>query len=301
MTIATRLVECGADPDNRQHGCGGTPLHHTLAGGYIELVKFLLTSHADVNASNRYGVHPLHIAVKREYTDCIEYLMTWELPQQKVRDELAWAVQYDLSQSVLCLLELGAPHGLRVLAPWTALVPRAQSSWDFSLPLGYYLIMRGWHVSALVSVLAKGWSKLQQAVACAWDDAATATALADIRSADSAALAERSLPYKVRTMLLDQHDRHAQALSAAAMPSLPLSPLSPLSRLCSPSSRRAVPPLPVLTSYFPTCLLLAYLPPTFLLASSSCATLLCSPPACRRRLAGLSAAPGRLRRQRAAD
>ena len=65
------------------------------------------------------GVHPLHIAVKREYTDCIEYLMSYELPLQKVKDELAWAVQYDLSKSVMCLLTAGAPHGLRVLAPWT--------------------------------------------------------------------------------------------------------------------------------------------------------------------------------------
>ena len=30
--IAELLVQCGADPDNRQHGCGGTPLHHTQAG-----------------------------------------------------------------------------------------------------------------------------------------------------------------------------------------------------------------------------------------------------------------------------
>ena len=177
LHIATALVEAGADPDNRQHGCGGTPLHHTLAGGYIELVKFLLTAQADVNASNRYGaspptrhrcpalgqspilsrgppacmragVHPLHIAVKREFTDCIEYLMTWELPLQKVKDELAWAVQYDLSRAVICLLTNGAPHGLRVLSPWTATIPRALSSWDFSLPLGYYVVMRGWQARA---------------------------------------------------------------------------------------------------------------------------------------------------------
>ena len=133
LRIATQLVEAGADPDNRQHGCGGTPLHHALAGGYVELAKFLLTAKADVNALNRYGVHPLHIAVKREYDDCIEYLMSWELEPQKVKDELAWAVQYDLSKSVTCLLANGAPHGLRVLAPWTATVPRHLSTWDLSL------------------------------------------------------------------------------------------------------------------------------------------------------------------------
>ena len=64
LHIAIKLVEAGADPDNRQHGCGGTPLHHTLAGGYIELVKFLLKEKADVNASNRYGarasIHHAH-------------------------------------------------------------------------------------------------------------------------------------------------------------------------------------------------------------------------------------------------
>ena len=29
LHIAQLLLQCGADPDNRQHGCGGTPLHHT--------------------------------------------------------------------------------------------------------------------------------------------------------------------------------------------------------------------------------------------------------------------------------
>jgi len=108
LQIATRLVECGADPDNRQHGCGGTPLHHTLAGGYVELVEFLLDARADVNAANRYGVHPLHIAVKREYTDCIACLMSHELPLDKVKEELGWAVQYDLGDAVRCLLSNGS-------------------------------------------------------------------------------------------------------------------------------------------------------------------------------------------------
>ena len=163
--MATRLVECGADPDNRQHGCGGTPLHHTLAGGYLELVKFLLTSKADANASNRYGVHPLHIAVKREFVDCIQYLMTHVLPVQKVKDEVSWAVQYDLTESVHCLLAAGAPYSIRVLTPWSGSTPRAQSSWDYSLPLPYYAVMRGWKVPAMQSVLTNGWSPLQRAVA----------------------------------------------------------------------------------------------------------------------------------------
>ena len=121
------------------------------------------------------------------------------LAEAAISDELAWAVQYDLSASVLCLLASGAPHGLRVLAPWTAPIPRAQSTWDFSLPLGYYLIMRGWHAPALNTILAKGWSKLQQAIACAWDEASTDTALVELRAAASQTISERSMPYKVRS------------------------------------------------------------------------------------------------------
>ena len=63
------------------------------------------------------GVHPLHIAVKREYTECIAFLMGRDLPLDKVKEELGWACQFDLSQSVYCLLENGAPHGLHRAGP----------------------------------------------------------------------------------------------------------------------------------------------------------------------------------------
>ena len=34
----------------------------------------------------------------------------------------------------------GAPHGLRVLCPWTSSSRRQQNSKDYSLPLGYYWV-----------------------------------------------------------------------------------------------------------------------------------------------------------------
>jgi len=193
LHIATRLLECGADADNRQHGCGGTPLHHTLAGGYVELARFLLDAQADVNASNRYGVHPLHIAVKRQYTDCIAALMRHELPADKVKEELCWAVQYDLGEAVHCLLSNGAPHGLRVLCPWTCGAARGRTSREHGLPLGYYIVMRGWRIPTMVDVLSKGWTELQAAVA--GGELETVRALVAV--ADDAALGEASLPYKV--------------------------------------------------------------------------------------------------------
>ena len=147
-------------------------------------------------------MHPLHISVKREYVDCIEYLMSWELPLQKVKDELAWAVQYDLSSSVICLLANGAPHGLRVLSPWTATIPRALSSMDFSLPLGYYVVMRGWHVPALQLVLSKGWSSLQEKVASARDSTAVQLAISAIGMAAPETIRECSKPYQASLLHL---------------------------------------------------------------------------------------------------
>ena len=143
--------------------------------------------------------------MKREYTDCIEYLMSYELPLQKVKDELAWAVQYDLSKSVMCLLTAGAPHGLRVLAPWTATIPRAHSSWDYGLPLSYYVVMRGWQVPALHLVLSKGWTNLQETVASARDSRAVQVAIAaiiQIKDTEPDLLKERSKPYQASLLHL---------------------------------------------------------------------------------------------------
>lgn len=148
------------------------------------------------------GVHPLHIAVKREFGECISYLMTYELPMQKVKDEVAWAVQYDLSTSVLCLLGAGAPHGLRVLTPWTATIPRAVSSWDFSVPLGYYMVMRGWRVASLQSVISMGWSTLQSSVANATSEPVLKEALEAVQTADATALADKSKPYQASLLHL---------------------------------------------------------------------------------------------------
>ena len=53
-------------------------------------------------------------------------------------------------------VDIGAPHGMRVLCPWTCGAPRCGSSRDHSLPLGYYLVLRGWRIPALLDVLSKG-------------------------------------------------------------------------------------------------------------------------------------------------
>ena len=50
-------------------------------------------------------------------------------------------------------------------------MPRNIPSDSVSLPLGYYVVLRGWRVPSLhKEVLSRGWSKLQDAVACACDE-----------------------------------------------------------------------------------------------------------------------------------
>ena len=90
----------------------------------------------------------------------------------QVRDELGWAVRFDLSASVFCLLACGAPHGVAVLSPWSAAPSTCQRhARDFSMPLGYYVVMRGWRIPSIVDgVLAKGWTELQARphTLCTW-------------------------------------------------------------------------------------------------------------------------------------
>ena len=176
-TLRSCCRSAAPTPTTAAAAAGRRPPH--AAGGYLELVKFLLEAKADVNAANRHGappppppppphtrtpprppplppltgVHPLHIAVKREYDDCIEYLMNCELPVAKVKEELGWAVQYDLSESVFCPLRNGAPHGLRVLCPWTchSRHPIARTI----RALGYYVVCRGWKVAEMEEVLTR--------------------------------------------------------------------------------------------------------------------------------------------------
>ena len=97
--------------------CARTP--HALACAPCACSMRLHTRCACTRRAWHAGVHPLHIAVKREYTECIEFLMGRELPLDKVKEELGWACQFDLSQSVYCLLENGVPHRLHRSGPYS--------------------------------------------------------------------------------------------------------------------------------------------------------------------------------------
>ena len=88
-----------------------------------------------------------------------------------------WAVQGDLEDAVHTFLENGAPCAVRVLPPWTAAYMHPDSpptSADVeaarragAMPLAYYVVVRGWHISAIQPMLETGWNELQSAIATA--------------------------------------------------------------------------------------------------------------------------------------
>ena len=119
--------------------------------------------------------------------------MAHDLPPDKVKEELGWAVQHDLSSAVQCMLNHGAPHGIRVLCPWTCGTLRGRNSREHGVPLGYYVVMRGWRIPSMEQMLSKGWTDLQAAVAAGEIEKARVL----LQGANDSNLGEASLPYKV--------------------------------------------------------------------------------------------------------
>lgn len=60
---------------NAKDSDGATPLHHAVAKGRIEVVKFLIAKKANVNAVKKDGVTPLHIAAALGEKEIAEILI----------------------------------------------------------------------------------------------------------------------------------------------------------------------------------------------------------------------------------
>jgi ankyrin repeat protein len=69
----------GADVNVYQNDYGGTPLHMAVIFCHKEIVKLLLVAGADVNAKDKDGWTPLHIAVGRPRSELQELLLPHEL------------------------------------------------------------------------------------------------------------------------------------------------------------------------------------------------------------------------------
>ena len=60
---------------NADLGSGRTALHCAADYGQTEIVKYLLSKGANVNALDKYGISPLLNAVFESHTDCVKVLL----------------------------------------------------------------------------------------------------------------------------------------------------------------------------------------------------------------------------------
>ena len=72
--IAEFLLANGADV-NAKNRRGATPLHVAARAGQKEVAEFLLANGADIEAKERYGFTPLHLAVQGNHKEIVELLL----------------------------------------------------------------------------------------------------------------------------------------------------------------------------------------------------------------------------------
>ena len=73
--VVKLLLGKGVDVNAKAKLIGNAALHIAAADGNREVVEFLISKDADVNAQNGAGKAPLHIAVERGHLDVVQILL----------------------------------------------------------------------------------------------------------------------------------------------------------------------------------------------------------------------------------
>ena len=69
LVVNKDAADC-VDPNN-----GNAPVHIAAQNGHLDIVLFLVSMHADLNAQNLKGNTALHMAVQYDYYDCAKALL----------------------------------------------------------------------------------------------------------------------------------------------------------------------------------------------------------------------------------
>ena len=75
LEVVKFLISKGAEIEAKSKNLHKTPLHHAAGSGYIDIVKFLHKKGADINAKDYAGKTPLDLAVERKSVSVANYLM----------------------------------------------------------------------------------------------------------------------------------------------------------------------------------------------------------------------------------
>lgn len=125
-----QLIKLGVDPvncyyvENRHRNY---PIHHAVAGGNVEALRFLIDKGVDVNKLGYYDnisdvydnlITPLHVAIEYDECDCMDLLIVRGADVNKIDSEglytpLAFAAQNDAYEIVKILIEAKADLNLR--------------------------------------------------------------------------------------------------------------------------------------------------------------------------------------------
>ena len=107
-----RLLDAGADPNEKDDKNQRTPLHWAARFGHRNSVELLLSKEVNIDEVDPWGMTPLHLAAREGHKDCVELLLKANADPNAVdsqnRTPLHWAAENGSAECVELLLKAKA-------------------------------------------------------------------------------------------------------------------------------------------------------------------------------------------------
>ena len=124
LEVVQLLIEHGADLEARDKG-GCTPLHLALLSMNVGLAQFLIELGADATAQNYYGLTPLHLASQNRHLEVADFLIQHGVDvltqDMNGMNTLHWTTQSGSAEIACLLIENGVDTTAQDNAGWTPL------------------------------------------------------------------------------------------------------------------------------------------------------------------------------------